>query len=284
MLTRDRRETVRLFRNRLTEAMKAADMNKSALARVSGIDRSTLSQLLSTDNERLPRAETVASMAKSLQVSLDWLLGLSNEARLGAAILKDSIEISLTSDVPTDECLAVWHKEAVGYKIRYVPAGLPDLVKTQAVLQFEFQSFASKSPIQAITASEDKLEYSRLPDADMEICTSFQMLETFARGEGIWDGLDREVRLEQLDRIATVMDELYPKLRLFLYNGLTHHAAPYTVFGPKRAAIYMGQMYFVFNTREHIRTLIDHFDGLVKAATIQANEIPAFIEKLKRQI
>ena len=284
MLTQDRRETVRLFRTRLTEAMNAAGINKSALARVSGIDRSTLSQLLTADNERLPRAETVASVAKALQVSLDWLLGLSNEARLGAAILKDSIEISLTADVPTDECLAIWHKEAVGYKIRYVPAGLPDLVKTPSVLKFEFQDFASKSPSQAINASEDKLEYTRLPDADMEICMPLQLLETFAHGEGIWKGLSPEVRLEQLDNIATVMDELYPKLRLFLYDGLTHHAAPYTVFGPKRAAIYVGQMYFVFNTREHIRTLIDHFDGLVKAAVIQANEIPSFIEKLKQEV
>ena len=62
--------------------------------------------------------------------------------------------------------------------------------------------------------------------------------------------------------------------------GRKVYAVPYTVFGPRRAAIFLGQMYFVFNTREHIRTLSDHFDSLVRAAKVQAHEMPNYIRSL----
>ncbi|MHA1563715.1 MAG: helix-turn-helix domain-containing protein, partial [Alphaproteobacteria bacterium] len=64
----DRRETARIFRVRLSEALSRAGVNQSALARRTGIDRSTLSQLLSPDETRLPRADTVAAIATALQV------------------------------------------------------------------------------------------------------------------------------------------------------------------------------------------------------------------------
>lgn len=284
MKTHERQEMVRLFRSRLTTAMERANFNQSSLAREAGVDRSTLSQLLSGENDRLPRADTVAAIAATLQVSLDWLMGLSGEARLGASILKESLQITPSSKTTADEGLARWHEEAVGYKIRYVPAGLPDLMKTEAVLRHEFQDFATKTTSQAIAATEGRLAYTRMPDADMEICVSLQSLEVFARGEGIWSGLAAEDRLEQVGRMATVTEELYPKLRLFLFDGRNHFSAPYTVFGPKRAAIYMGQLYFVFNTRGHIRSLTDHFDSLVRAAVIQANEAPKFLNSLKEQV
>ncbi|MDG2285565.1 MAG: hypothetical protein P8N43_08540, partial [Alphaproteobacteria bacterium] len=68
-------------------------------------------------------------------------------------------------------------------------------------------------------------------------------------------------------------EELYPSMRWFLYDGLSHYSAPVTIFGPKRAAIYIGGMYFVFNTTEHIRVLTRHFDGLIRNAEVQPNEM-----------
>ena len=280
----NRRETVRLFRSRLAQAMTDADLNRSQLALRAGVDRSTMSQLLSTDNTRLPRADTVAAIASVLQVSLDWLLGLSREAALGAAILDESIQIAPQPRSGADANLARWHEEAAGYKIRYVPTTLPDLVKTDKVIRHEFREYAAKTPAQAIAASQGKLAYSKLPETDMEICLSRQALEEFVRGEGIWRGLPNADRLEQVAQMITLLEELYPSLRLYLYDGLMNYAAPYTVFGPLRAAIYIGQMYFVFNTTAHIRILTRHFDDLVRAAVVQANELPQFLRNLAKEI
>lgn len=280
----DRRETVAIFRTRLAEALERAEMTRSGLARKTGVDRSTLSQLLSTENDRLPRADTVAAIAASLRVSLDWLLGLSHEAKLGADVLQESLQVTPSARTPVDENLARWHEAAVGYKIRYVPATLPDLVKTDEVLRYEFRDYVAKTADQAITASQDQLAYTRLPDTDMEICMPRQEIESFARGQGRWNRLPAPVRIGQLDRLAGIVDELYPSLRIYLFDELTHYSAPYTIFGPHRAALYVGQTYFVFTTTPHVRVLTRHFDELIRAAVIQATEVRDFIRGLRAEL
>ncbi len=276
----DRRDTVHIFRARLSEALERSGLNRSALARAVGVDRSTLSQLLAPDTDRLPRADTVAALAATLQVSLDWLLGLSHEDKLGADILQQSMQIEPTSPNPVDERLALWHAEAAGYKIRYVPTELPDVLKTDAVIRYEFGAFEAATPRQARAESQARLAYMRLPETDMEVCSPIQDLEGFARGEGLWRNLSAEARREQLGHMIALVEELYPSLRWFLYDGLTRYSAPLTIFGPQRAAIYVGQMYFVFNTIEHIRGLTRHFDNLIRAAVVQPPRIGALLRRL----
>ncbi len=279
----DRRDTARLFRARLGEAMEKSALNRSSLARRIGMDRSTLSQLLSDEHDRLPRAETMAALATALQVSLDWLLGLSKEAKLGADILHESMQVTPSSGSPVDVGLARWRAEAIGYKIRYVPTTLPDLVKTDEVIEHEYRFFSSRDADQAIAESHGKLAYWRLPETDMEVCMPVQDIAGFARGEGLWRELPARARADQFERMIRLVDELYPSLRLYLYDGLTHYSVPYTVFGPIRAAIYIGQTYFVFNTTEHIRVLTRHFDALVRAAVVHAADSVGYLTNLREE-
>ena len=280
----DRRDTAQRFRERLREAMRNARVNRSALASRIGIDRSTLSQLLSDETDRLPRADTAAAIAAALHVSLDWLLGLSQEQKLGADILQESVEVKESARAPVDESLAAWYAEAAGYKIRHVPARLPDLTKTEEVLGYEYRDFAARSADRAIAASHGRLAYVRLPETDIEICQSRQSLEAFARGEGLWRDLALSARREQLDHMIDLIDELYPTLRMFFFDGLTHYSVPYTVLGPQRAVVYVGQMFFVFNTLAHIRVLTRHFDALVRAATVPAHAAGDFLRELRREL
>ena len=120
-----RRDTVRIFHARLAEAMARAGHSRAELARAVGVDRSTLSQLLAPDNDRLPRADTVAAIAATLQVSLDWLLGLSQEETLGADILQRSLQIEPSSPNPVDERLLQWHAERPATRSATCPACCP---------------------------------------------------------------------------------------------------------------------------------------------------------------
>jgi len=52
-------------------------MSRSELARATGVDRSTIGQLLNSDLPRLPNAQLAADAASELGVSTDWLLGLT---------------------------------------------------------------------------------------------------------------------------------------------------------------------------------------------------------------
>ena len=59
---------------------------------------------------------------------------------------------------------------------------------------------------------------------------------------------------------------------------------PLTVFGPKRVAIYVGRMYLVFNSTEHIRMLTGNFDDLIRGAVMQPPEVAGFIRSLLAEL
>jgi transcriptional regulator with XRE-family HTH domain len=280
----DRREIVKVFRERLEEVIRRSGDNRSAFAARIGLDRSTLSQLLAADQVRLPRAETVAAIARNAQVSVDWLLGLSQEGQLSADMLAQALEIEPGGDTSADECLRRWHLEAVGYKIRYVPSTLPDLLKSEEVIRYESGREGSRAPKVRIEEAEERLAYSRRPETDMEACSPVQSIEGFARGEGIWRQLPPEVRRAQLDQMIRTVNELYPTFRWFLYDGLERHCVPLTIFGPLRAAVYIGQMYLVLNSTEHIRMLTRRFDKLIRAAVVQPPDVAGLLDSLRREL
>ena len=64
-------ERVTLFQQRLQQVIMQSGLNRSSFATSISVDRSTLSQLLSPENVRLPRADTVASIAEIHQISID---------------------------------------------------------------------------------------------------------------------------------------------------------------------------------------------------------------------
>ncbi|WXA87341.1 hypothetical protein LVJ94_13745 [Pendulispora rubella] len=248
------------------------------------MDRSTLSQLLAPDNDRLPRVETLASIASAEQVSIDWLVGLSQGGPLGADILRQSVQVEPDAPSPADERLARWQAEAAGYKIRYVPTTLPDLLKTDRIIAYEYRQFATVDPDQSLEQSQAKLELQRRSESEIEVCNSVQAVEGFARGEGVWRGLELEARKEQLARMIALADELYPAFRWFLYDSRNRYSAPLTVFGAKRAVVYVGQMYFVFNSLDHIRHLTKHFDDLIRAAIVQPPAVIGLLERLLQEL
>ncbi|MEM9189786.1 MAG: helix-turn-helix transcriptional regulator, partial [Myxococcota bacterium] len=107
----DRGEVVERFRERLRAVIRASGLSQTAFAKEVGIDRSTLSQVLTDQTDRLPRVETLVSIARQQNVSVDWLMGLSEEGRLAAAVL----QLERGAGSPSDERLALWRAEAAGY-------------------------------------------------------------------------------------------------------------------------------------------------------------------------
>jgi transcriptional regulator with XRE-family HTH domain len=280
----DRREIIAVFRGRLEEVIERSGLSRSAFATRIGIDRSTLAQVLSSQDDRLPRAETLAAIAADQQVSVDWLLGLTQEGGLSAAIITQPLEIEPGARSPADERVTRWHAEAAGYKVRYVPASLPDLFKTEEIIRYEYREHAGAVPESRILAATARLANVRHPDSDMEVCSPLQNLLGFARGEGIWAELPAAARARQIEAMIGFADELYPSCRWFLFDGLQRYSVPLTIFGPKRAAIYVGQMYFVLNSTEHIRVLAVHFEDLIRAAVVQPPGVPDLLRGLLAEV
>lgn len=275
-------ERVMLFQDRLQQVIDASGLNRSAFACSIRVDRSTLSQLMAADQVRLPRADTVLSIAEVHQVSIDWLLGLTQEGSLGADILPEAFQVDDFSSSIFDKNLE-WHREARGYKVRYVPTTLPDLLKTEAVAEYEFNRYGAGKVDQSVRDNQLLLLQQRHPGSELETCMSIQHLDSFAEGQGIWQGLDLAARREQLERMIELNDELYPGFRWFLFDGKQTYSASFTIFGPLRASLFLGHLYVIVNGIEQIRKLTERFDNLIRIATVHPHEIQAYLQKLLRQ-
>ncbi len=276
----DQRDLGPIFRERLQMLIDRSGATRSSFAKSVDLDRSALTQLLSSQSIRMPRADTLRRMAERYAVSLDWLLGLSQDETLAAEI-RPALEIAEAEGFDNDTLLERWHKEAAGYKIRYVPSQIPDLLRTPDVIGYEYSGRTAPSPSWQLRNAEFRIDYNRRPETDMEVCMPRQRLELLAEGKGLWSGLDIKARKTQLDYMGRLVDELYPSFRLFLYDQRRSYSIPYTVFGPKRAAIFVGEMYLVLNTTEHIRALTRHFDNLIRHAVVSAHESAAYVRSLK---
>jgi len=258
--------------------------SQSALARQIGVDRSTISQLLAGATARLPNAQVVAECAATLGVSADWLLGLTDRPERPGDILNASLTMTEAARSSADEQINQWHREAAGYKIRHVPATLPDMLKTNEVLAWEYGPQPGRTAAQAIGAMDDRLGWFKGRESDYEVAMPLHDIDAFARAEGYYRGLPTELRLAQIDHILTLYDEMYPALRLFFFDARRVYSAPLTVFGPLLAVIYLGQQYIAFRESRRVQNFTRHFDGLVRDCVIDAHAVPDHLRWLRSEI
>ncbi len=279
----DKRDRAALFRLRLSQAMEQRKISQSALARATGVDRSTISQLL-TGEKRLPNAQLAADCAAALSISADWLLGLSDRPEPMAEILAASMTMTEAPRALFDEAIFAWHKEAAGYKIRHVPATLPDMLKTPAMVDWEYSPQLGRTAEQAIGAFQDQLAWLRNARSDYEIALPLHELEAFATACGYYAGLPAKTRRDQIDRLISLYDQLYPSLRVYMFDARRVFSAPVTVFGPLLAVIYLGRHYIAFRDSARVISVTQHFDWLVREATLGAREFPARLRELREKI
>ncbi|KIN60368.1 Transcriptional regulator, XRE family [Sulfitobacter noctilucae] len=277
----DRYDRAALFRERLAQALQSAGLSQSALARAVRTDRSTLSQVLGTDGTRLPGAHLVAACAHALGVSSDWLLGLSDRPESAADLLSNSFAISQAPRALVDEQIFAWHREAAGYKIRHVPATLPDMLKTEEMLAWEYGPHLGRTTMQAIGASRDRLDWMRQAGSEYEIALPLFEIESFIRGTGYYTGLPVATRLAQTDRLIDLAEQLYPRLRLYQFDARRLYSAPVTVFGPLLAVFYTGGHYMAFRDRRRIETFTRDFDVLIREAKHTARDFASVLTDMR---
>jgi transcriptional regulator with XRE-family HTH domain len=279
----DKRDRSALFRARLAEAMADKGMSRAALARAAGVDRSTLSQLLSPGT-RLPNAQLAADCAQALGISADWLLGLTGRPEPIADLLATSLTVTEAPRALIDETIFGWHREAAGYKIRHVPATLPDMLKTRAMVEWEYRPQLGRTAEQALGAFADRLHWMRQARSDYEIALPLHELAAFSEGTGYYEGLPAAIRAEQMDRFILLTEQLYPSLRLYLFDARRVFSSPVTIFGPLLAVVYLGRHYLAFRDSARVESISQHFDWLVKEAAFSARDVPSHLRGLRQRI
>lgn len=260
--------------------MRDQKVSQSALARGAGVDRSTVSQILKGNGARLPNAQVVAQCAAVLGVSADWLLGLSERPEQASDLVAASLTMPEAPRALVDESIFGWHQEAAGYKIRHVPAGLPDMLKLPDMLRWEYEPSLGRTTEQAIGASRDRLEWMAGSRSDYEIALPRHEIESFARGEGYYSEVPEPLRREQIAHLIALHDQLYPKMRVFLFDARRLFSAPVTIFGPLLAVVYLGRNYLAFRDSERVQGITDHFDRLIREASASDRDWPDVLKGL----
>ena len=276
----DKRQRASLFRERLMEAMSLKGVTKSGLSRAANVDRSTVGQLLKSDHARLPNAQLAADAAESLGVSTDWLLGLTNRPETPGDIVAAALSLSPAERTSADEQLLEWHHEAAGYKVRHVPATLPDILKTKHMLDWEYATVRERRLPEAYSAMQDQLEWLSSGVSDYEIALPIHEIEACAAGTAYYKDVAEGIRHEQLTFIADQCDQMFPRLRIFLFDAHRVFSSPVTIFGPNLAVVYVGQCYLAFREIERVKALSSHFDWLVREAVVDARNVPFYIRSL----
>lgn len=96
----------------------------------------------------------------------------------------------------------------------------------------------------------------------------------------MWAGLSSADRKDQLEVMGQTLRDHYPSLRLHLFSANDRYSAPFTVFGQKWAALYLGQRYLAFSNTRHVQLFSRHFDDLVRHALVRSHEAGGFAEEL----
>ena len=255
----DKRALAAAFRERLKSLLGEERGGVAAFLRETGIDRSALSQFLDASVDRLPRAETLRRIAEARGVTADWLLSLSN-APSGRQEVAPSVQIESAEAPGGGSPIEAWRREAAGMKLRTVPSALPDMLGLAEDGAEIDDTLAGQA--------ERVLGGFRLGEMDVEVAMPLQTIEDFAAGAGIWRGTDPAPRRHRLAHMAATCAEVYPTLRLHLFDGRTTFAAPFTVFGRIRAALYLGDAYLVVTSADQVAALTPLFVSLVRRAAV----------------
>lgn len=274
----DKRNRAAQFRERLRQALQLSGISQAALARNIGVDRSTISQLLGDSGARLPNAQVVGECAAALNVSADWLLSLSDRPENATDIVANSLSLTRAPRALVDEQIYQWHRDAAGYKIRHVPATLPDMFKTDAMLEWEYAPQLGRTIQQAIGASKDRLNWMRQSTSDYEIAIPIHEMVSFATSQGYYRDLPPEVRAKQIRWLVDLCDQFYPRVRIYLFDSRRLYSAPVTVFGPLLAVLYVGRHYLAFRESERVHSFTEHFDALIREASFATQELEQFFK------
>ncbi len=278
----DKRDLASGFRDRLKSLVASPDRSTAEFLRQTGMDRSALSQFLDTRANRLPRAEMLRRIASATGVSIDWLLMMENAREGGSQMpLSSMLERAEPTEGPTP--LEQWHREATGFKIRYVPSILPDILSLKAV-----DENAGPSLLPVSGRGQDRgvpdpvLDGISLSDSDLEIAMPLQRLENLADRSGVWKNTTGAEAARQLHHMADMCERLYPAMRLHLYDDTRSFTAPFTVFGRQRAAVYIGGVYLVVTLDDQVRTFVSRFDTLVREAVVGPDVVHDALRNLAR--
>ena len=154
------------------------------------------------------------------------------------------------------------------------------MLKTEDFIEWEYTTLSPETVEQVKSEARGRLDWVMSGEADYEISIPIHEVTSLAQGSGYYEGLSAEQRKEQLQVIAQHASDLYPRLRLFLYDAHALYSAPVTVFSNDLAILYVGQCYVALRERQRVLALTEHFDWLIRRCAVDARDVGEVLGRL----
>lgn len=145
-----------IFAERMKEARLKADLSQAELSRRTKIAAATLSTYESTENPKNPPIDKAAAIARELNVSLDWLCGLSDKGD------NTSNEITFDDVMEAIMLLASLNQVSLSTIKRYVDdfqySEIPTIVMNSLILKNFIVEYQKVSEFIETTGYDDYLK------------------------------------------------------------------------------------------------------------------------------
>lgn len=276
-----------IFQERLREAFAALGIRSARFCDKTGIARSTMTQLLKGDTARMPRLDTIVLLAQELNVTADWLLGLTNEKGKISEIVASTFDVAETERIIVDNHpMYRWvSQEPPDIKLRQHSHNIPDHMVTIDVLEYQYEDRYKQGNLSSESArsfcESFREKAARVP---VDICVPMQGLLSFAAGQDVWSSLGKPQRREQLLFAADCLDSRYPTHQMYIYSSFRNRPPTFILYGHQQASLWIGSYHLIFYIRSQIETFHRQFDDHVKSAIIYPHQAADHLRGLARDI
>jgi hypothetical protein len=200
-----------------------------------------------------------------------------------ADLLATSLTMTEAPRALIDEAIFAWHREAAGYKIRHVPATLPDMLKTRAMVEWEYAPQLGRTPNRPSAPSRTGWPGCAARGRIMKSPCPCTRSTPLPAPTGYYRGLPAGCGPSR----STASPPVRPALPLAAAVPLRCAAGvfrPVTVFGPLLAVVYLGRSYIAFRDAARVQAMTEHFDWLVREAEVGARDAARHLRALKLKV
>lgn len=270
-----------MFKERLNSAFRDMKITRAEFCRKSHIDPAAFTHFLNGTDGRLPRFDTLASLARNLNVSADWLLGLSTDRNSTGEIIKKSFHISESTSSDASSYVSWVENEDRDLRLRISSHNIADFFKIPDVFEHEFRN--SRTPLKEIMSYKTRLQ-SILFEYSCEFFVAKQEIDYFVQGIGEWEGLSSKTLKKQIDHMVEKIESTYPRHQIYLYDKKDIRSVPVIVMGSKKTLMWLSTHYFLFNTKTHVDAFNEHLDFLIKKASIFPKDASDYFKDLRKKL
>lgn len=257
----------RHVKNCLLERMHELDISASELARLIGSPRSTVSSILSDDNNRLPHLYTLVLVARALSLPIENFLP-KNMLNADTNPVKGAGKFINPDKLDIEAFFELISKYKFGPKTYYHPRSIPEFCKTNHMLADEYKISLEKAGIY-------KASLQKFFQIDLSgiILLDHNMLISLLDRTGIFEGIPRHDTVTSIERLSSFQEIQNGRVSIYVGDRSVWRIDPVLIISESVAV----SDFFGSLLVHHEKSLIGHMVAKIEAVRENAKPLTSWL-------